>query len=64
MSTFIPAALVWLLLPLIVVIGVIGWATESRPARIRRQRRQGQTWATIAANLGVSVSTARRWATA
>jgi hypothetical protein len=62
MSTITTAAL-WLLLPLIVVIGVIGWATESRGPRIRRQRRQGRTWAWIAERQGVSVSTARRWAT-
>jgi hypothetical protein len=62
MSTITTAAL-WLLLPLIVVIGVIGWATESRGPRIRRWRASGVTWPTIAARLGVSVSTARRWAT-
>jgi len=39
-------------------------ATESRHTRIRRWRRQGQTWSAIALRLGVSPSTARRWAAA
>ena len=39
-------------------------ATESKPFKIRRLRRQGQTWKAIASQLGCSQSTARRWATA
>ena len=38
--------------------------TESRHTTIQRWRRQGQTWKTISTRLGVSPSTARRWATA
>ena len=63
MSHFVGLALIWALMPVIVAIGVIGWATESRAFRIRRQRRQGRTWAWIAKHQGVSVSTVRRWAT-
>ncbi len=54
----------WLLLPLIVLIGVVSWATESRSTRITRWRRSGASWAAIATRLGCSTSTARRWATA
>jgi uncharacterized membrane protein len=49
-----------LLLPLIVIWNL----TESRHTKIQRWRRQGQTWARIAAKLGCSPSTARRWAAA
>ena len=55
-------AAVLLTLPVIVLL----WATEApavrRRRRIGRLRAQGCTWATIAADLGVSPSTARRWA--
>lgn len=54
----------WLLLPLIVLIGVISWATESRSTRITRWRSQGLSWAAIATRLHCSPSTARRWASA
>lgn len=37
-------------------------ATESRPQRIRRWRRHGLSWQTIATRYGVSTSTVRRWA--
>jgi hypothetical protein len=60
----LPCIAIWLLLPLILVIGVISWATESRPNRIRRMRQQGSTWATIATRYGVSPTTVRRWAAA
>jgi hypothetical protein len=40
------------------------WASESRPQRIRRQRRQGRTWAWIAEHHHCSVTTARRWSAA
>ena len=55
-------AAVLLTLPVIVLL----WATEAPAARRRRRiarlRAQGSTWAAIAADLGVSPSTARRWA--
>lgn len=53
-------ALVLLLLPLHLLI----WATESRHTRIQRWRREGLSWAAIAARLGCAPSTARRWAAA
>jgi hypothetical protein len=53
-------ALALLLLPLIVIWNL----TESRHTKIRRWRQQGQTWQAIATRLGVSPTTARRWATA
>ena len=52
----------WLLLPLVALLGVVLWATESRSTRINRWRRSGATWATIATRYGVSATTARRWA--
>jgi hypothetical protein len=54
----------WLLLPLVALLGVVLWATESRSTRIRRWRAQGATWQQISDRLGCSRSTARRWATA
>jgi hypothetical protein len=51
-------AAVLLALPVLLLL----WATESRPQRIRRWRRQGQTWRTIATRLNCSPTTARRWA--
>lgn len=53
-------AVALLILPLIVLL----WATESRGQRIRRWRRDGLTWATIAGRLNCSPTTARRWAVA
>jgi hypothetical protein len=59
------AAAIWLLsIPLVVVIGIALWATESRPVTINRWRKQGRTWQQIATRLGCSPSTARRWALA
>ena len=54
----------WLLLPLVALLGVILWATESRSTRINRWRAQGWAWRQIGDRLGCSQSTARRWATA
>ena len=51
-------AAVLLLLPVLILL----WATEPRDARIRRWRKQGLTWKTIATRLGCSATTARRWA--
>ena len=50
----------WLLLPLVALLGVILWATESRYTRINRLRRQGWTQKRIAAHLNCSTSTVRR----
>jgi len=52
----------WLLLPLVALLGVVLWATESRSARINRWRAQGMSWRACAERLHCSPSTARRWA--
>jgi len=52
----------WAAVLLLAPIVFLFWLTESRHARIQRWRSQGQTWATIATRLGVSPTTARRWA--
>jgi hypothetical protein len=52
----------WLLLPLAVVAAVIYWLSESRGQRIRRWRKQGQSWAAISRRMGCAPSTAKRWA--
>ena len=54
----------WLLLPLVALLGVVLWATESRHTKIQRWRSQGATWQQISDRLGCSRSTARRWASA
>jgi hypothetical protein len=56
--------LAWAAVLLLAPIVFLLWATESRSTRINRWRAQGQTWKTIAARLGCSATTARRWATA
>lgn len=53
-------ALALLLFPLI----LLAWASESKPQRARRLRRQGLTWRAISSRLGCSPSTARRWGAA
>ena len=53
-------ALALLLSPLI----LLAWASESKPQRARRLRRQGLTWQQVATKLGTSQTTARRWAAA
>lgn len=58
MTCVIAWAVALLLLPLIILL----WLSESRSQRIRRWRGAGVPWRTIAARLGVSESTARRWA--
>lgn len=50
----------WLLLPLITLLGVVLWLSESREQRIRRLRRQGWTQQHIADHLLISRSTVRR----
>ena len=44
----------FLLFPLLLLIGVVLWATESRQQRIRRWHRSGQSQRAIAARLGVT----------
>lgn len=49
-----------ILLPALIVL----WATESRHTRIKRLKRNGYTWKSIATRYGVSVTTVRRWSMA
>ena len=59
MSTI--AAAVWLLfLPIVVLIGIVLWASEDRQQRARRLRRSGWSQQRIADRLGISRSTMRR----
>jgi hypothetical protein len=51
-----------LLAALLLPIVILAWALETRSERIQRWRREGLTWRVIAGRLGVSQSTARRWA--
>jgi DNA invertase Pin-like site-specific DNA recombinase len=53
-----------LMVPLLIVLGVILWATEDRKAKARRWRRAGMTQRAIADRLGVSRTTVRRWTAA
>lgn len=50
----------WLLLPLLVLLAVVLWASESRPQRIRRWRAAGMTQKAIAERLGCSVYQVRK----
>ena len=59
MTAFTCAA-IWLLFPLIVVIGIVLWASEDRQQRARRWRRAGWSQQRIADRLGCSRTTARR----
>jgi DNA-binding CsgD family transcriptional regulator len=52
--TSIACALFWALTPLLIVLAVIAWATETQPERIRRWHRQGQSQRAIAQHLGIS----------
>lgn len=46
--------ILWLLLPLLVLVAVILWLTESREQRIRRWHKQGMSQRAIADRLGVT----------
>jgi DNA-binding CsgD family transcriptional regulator len=50
----ISCALLWVLTPLLIVLTVIAWATETNRDRARRWRRQGLSQARIADRLGCS----------
>ena len=56
--------LAWALALITIPVILLLQATESRPFKIRRWRKQGLTWKSIATKLGCSQSTARRWAAA
>lgn len=52
--TTITCALFWVLTPLLIVLAVIAWATETNRDRARRWRRQGLSQQRIAERLGCS----------
>lgn len=52
--TTISCALLWVLTPLLIMLAVIAWATETNRDRARRWRRQGLSQARIAERLGCS----------
>ena len=52
--TTITCALLWVLTPLLIVLAVIAWATETNRDRARRWRRQGLSQTRIADRLGCS----------
>ena len=52
--TTISCALLWALTPLLIVLAVIAWATETNRDRARRWRRQGLSQQRIAERLGCS----------
>ena len=52
--TTISCALLWVLTPLLIVLAVLAWATETNRDRARRWKRQGLSQARIADRLGCS----------
>lgn len=52
--TSLTCVAVWLLLPLIVLLGVILWLSETRQQRIQRLHRSGYSQARIAQHLNIS----------
>jgi hypothetical protein len=62
--TTITAALWLLLVPVVALVAVALWATESRQQRARRWRRAGWPQQQIADRLGCSRTTVRRLLTA
>jgi DNA invertase Pin-like site-specific DNA recombinase len=61
MTSLLIAAIFKVALPFLCIIALVDLLTMSRPRRVRMLRRQGHTWATIAARFNVSPSTVRRW---
>lgn len=62
--TTVTCVIATLLAILTIPLLLIWRATESKNATARRLRNQGWTWKRIGERLGVSATTARRWATA
>jgi uncharacterized protein YerC len=56
--------LAWVAVLITLPLVLLFKSTESKAFRVRRLRRQGLTWKSIASQLGVSQTTARRWAAA
>jgi DNA-binding CsgD family transcriptional regulator len=54
MLTSISCALFWALTPLLIMLAVLAWATETQPERIRRWHSGGQSQRAIAQRLGIS----------
>jgi hypothetical protein len=54
MLTSISCALFWALTPVLIILAVLAWATESQPERIRRWHRGGLSQQRIAKRLGCS----------
>ena len=52
--------ILWLLLPLLLLVGVLLWLSESREQRIRRWRAAGMTQRAIAERLGISTYAVRK----
>ena len=52
--TTIACALFWVLTPLLIVLAVLAWATETNRDRARRWKRQGLSQQRIADRLGCS----------
>lgn len=52
--TTISCTLLWVLTPLLIVLAVIAWATETNRDRARRWRHQGLSQQRIADRLGCS----------
>jgi DNA-binding CsgD family transcriptional regulator len=52
--TTISCAFLWVLTPLLIVLAVIAWATETNRDRARRWRRQGLSQREIARRLNCS----------
>ena len=63
-ASLLLAAFLKVAFPILALIALIDLATMSRPRRVRLLRRQGMTWAAIAARFSVSPSTVRRWSLA
>jgi DNA-binding CsgD family transcriptional regulator len=52
--------ILWLLFPLLLVVGIMLWLSESREQRIRRWRAGGMSQRAIAERLGVSTYQVRK----
>jgi len=52
--------MLWAFTPLIVIIAVVFWLSETQPQRIRRWHRQGHTQRAIAERLGITLYRVRQ----
>ena len=58
--TTITCALLWAITPLLFIVAVIYWLSETQPQRIRRLRQQGHSQRAIAERLGITVYRVRQ----